>query len=345
MMRKLNSEEVYTITSSLAILLQAGIPLQEGFSVLMEEADGAYKETLTSLHIAMEQGSSLHEAMDLEKAFPQYAIDMCQVGETTGCLDQVMEALSKYYQREMNMKDQLKTAIMYPFMLLMMMFLVVAVLVFKVLPIFQNVLQSLGGNLSDFALTFMQIGKRLAQIGFLALFLFLLVIAISWLRQRKQQNGDGITYLISHSFLTRKLYYGLSMAQITYVFSLFLSSGVDIMQAFAYLEQMQLHPQLSRSIEHGKRCILEGANFAQAMRDAKFYKGMDASMLEVGYRSGKQDQVMRQLADRYEQRVEQSIVAFLNIIEPSIVAVLSILVGMILLSVMLPLMGIMSSAS
>lgn len=344
-MQRLNSEEVYTITSSLAVLLQAGIPLQEGFGILREEGNGKYKEVLEKLHHAMEEGSSLYEAMKDVQAFPQYAVDMTQVGETTGSLDQVMEALSKYYEREMNMKEQLKTAVMYPFMLLIMMFFVVAVLVFKVLPIFQDVLRSLGGGLSDFSLTFMEIGKILAQVGFVALLLFFIVVLFIWLRQRKQANNDGMNYIISHLFITKKLFHGLSLAQITYVFSLFISSGVDISQAFRYLEQMHLHPQLAKAIKDGKQAIEEGSNFAQAMRNAKLYVGMEASMLEVGYRSGKQDQVMRQLADRYEQRVEQSIIAFLNIIEPSIVAILSILVGMVLLSVMLPLMGIMSSAS
>lgn len=343
-MKRLKSEEIYTITSSLAVLLEAGIPLQEGFAILMEEAQGSYQVVLSNLHRAMEEGSSLYEAMKQEDVFPTYALEMTQVGETTGCLDQVMNALSKYYEREINMKEQLKTAVTYPLMLLIMMFVVVAVLVFKVLPIFQNVLQSLGSGLSSNALTFMQIGKILAQAGFVALFAFFVFIAVLYTTQRKKSKNDSMTYVISHLFLTKKLYYELSIAQITYVFSLFLSSGVDVIQAFSHLAHLDVHPRLSKALSDGLASIEQGNHFAQAMRSSKLYEGMEASMLEVGYRSGKQDQVMRQLADRYEQKVEQSIVAFLNVMEPTIVAILSLLVGMVLLSVMLPLMGIMSSA-
>lgn len=339
----LKSEDVYAFASSLAVFLQAGIPLQEGFSILKEETQAKDKVLYASLNDAMEHGASLHEAMTASRVFPTYAIKMCEVGEATGHLDQVMLSLSQYYKREYNLREQLKTAITYPAVLLIIMFVVVGVLVFKILPIFQSVLQSFGNKLNDFPYFFMQFGKIIAQVGFIVVLIFLIGVLLLWLKQRNQQHEFGFAYVIAHTFFSKKLYFDISMAQITYVLSLFLGSGADSALAFEYLSQMTLHPLVSDRLMKAKNDISNGDHFVKAIRHAQLYQGMDASMLEVGFRSGMQDQVFKQLSERYEDKVENSIASFLDILEPTIVAVLSVLVGMVLLSVMLPLMSIMSA--
>lgn len=338
-----SSEEVYQFTSSLAVLLKSGISLQEGFSMMLESEASSLYALLEEMLTYIEKGDTLFQAMEKTHQFPTYALYLTRIGEECGCLDIVMSSLSAYYEREMDMKLQLRNAITYPMFLLIMMFLVVGILVFKILPVFQNVLHSLGSELSSFALSLMRIGSGFASAGFLLLIGVLLILCILYYYQKHKKNQDEVADFFSRFLLTRKLYRGISMAQMTYAFSLFLSSGADLSTSMKQMQDLIHHPKLKQQLIDCEDAMQAGENFATSIRKAKLYRGMEASMLEVGFRSGQGDEVMRQLASDYEKRVSMEIADFLNILEPTIVAVLSMLVGMILLSVMLPLMSIMTS--
>lgn len=341
--KKCSSEEVYQFTSSLAVLLKSGISLQEGFTMMLESEDGGLMELLQELLTYIEQGDSLFQAMEKCHQFPTYALYLTRIGEECGCLDNVMSSLSAYYEREVEMRLQLRNAITYPLLLLIMMFFVVGILVFKILPVFQNVLHSLGSELSSFALSLMKLGSTLATAGFLVLWMVLFLLGILYYYQKHKKEQDKVGRFLSVFFLTKRLYKGISMAQMTYAFSLFLSSGADIASSMKQMQDLIAHPSLKQQLISCEELIDQGENVATSLRRANIYQGMEASMLEVGFRSGQGDEVMRQLANDYEKRVSMQIADFLNILEPTIVAALSILVGMILLSVMLPLMSIMTS--
>lgn len=340
--KKRSSEEIYQYTASLAVLLKSGISLQEGFTMMLE-SESSLNDMLQELLAYIEEGDTLFQAMQKSDQFPAYALYLTRIGEECGCLDRVMASLSSYYEREVDMKLQLRNAITYPLILLIMMFFVVGILIFKILPVFQNVLHSLGSELSVFALSLMRIGNGLAMIGFVILLVFLFVTFLLYHYQKHQKNQIRVACFLSKFFLTKKLYHGISMAQMTYAFSLFLTSGADVSASIKQILELISHPNMKQQLSSCIQLVEQGTDFATSLRETKLYQGMEASMLEVGFRSGQGDEVMSQLAQTYEKRVSMQIADFLNVLEPTIVAALSVLVGMILLSVMLPLMSIMSS--
>lgn len=338
----LTSEELYMLASSLTIVIKAGIPLSEGFHMLEEEYQTSpIQSVCKDLQASIDAGDPMYMAMQKSGNFPLYMTHMIELGETCGCLDIVCKELADYYERETDLKHQLKNAISFPFVLLLMMFLVLGILLFKVLPIFQNVLHSLGSELSPFAQGFMNFGNLLARGGFLLLLVVLCAILLALLLQKRKSNIEHP--FIETFFLTKRLYQGITMAKITYAFSLFLASGSNMEDALEFVPQLIGHKTIKKRLATCQIAYHTGSNFAQSLKSSKLYEGLSLSMLEVGFRSGHGDEVMHQLADTYEKKVEDEIANFLNILEPTIVAVLSVLVGIILLSVMMPLMSIMSS--
>lgn len=338
----LTSEELYMLASSLTIIMKSGIPLSEGFQMLEEEYQtGQIQQVCKKTQASLALGNPLYQAMQESESFPLYMTHMIELGETCGCLDIVCKELADYYEREADLKNQLKHAVSFPLVLLVMMFLVLAILLFKVLPIFQNVLHSLGSELSTFALGFMNFGNLLATGGFYILLVVLCVIILSLLFQKRKNNMEHP--FLETFFLTKHLYQGITMAKITYAFSLFLASGSNMEEALEFVPQLIGHSAIKKRLATCQIAYHTGNNFAQSLKSSELYEGLSLSMLEVGFRSGHGDEVMHQLADTYEKKVEDEIANFLNVLEPTIVAVLSVLVGIILLSVMMPLMSIMSS--
>ena len=122
-----------------------------------------------------------------------------------------------------------------------------------------------------------------------------------------------------------------------------LSSGLDIDQSLTMTSKMVDNTELQEKIKKCQAALEEGESFSHAVTRSELFSGVYARMIAVGFKTGNVDEVMRKVADQYEEEVDNRIEKLIAVLEPSLVVALSIIVGVILLSVMLPLMGIMSS--
>lgn len=125
--------------------------------------------------------------------------------------------------------------------------------------------------------------------------------------------------------------------------ALMLSSGVEIERSFDLCSDLVGNEFIGRKIELCKQQIAKGASFADVLRQAQVFPGLFSQMVGLGFQTGSADMVMQKLADLYEEQIDTGIANITSIVEPVLVAVLSIVIGIILISVMLPLAGIMSS--
>ena len=122
-----------------------------------------------------------------------------------------------------------------------------------------------------------------------------------------------------------------------------LSSGLDVDQSLDMAANLVDDIKTQEKISRMKQQMAQGASFAEALLETQLFSSVYARMITVGFKTGSADAVMKKIADRYEEEIDETISKLLGVLEPTLVAVLSVIVGMILLSVMLPLMGIMSS--
>lgn len=121
-----------------------------------------------------------------------------------------------------------------------------------------------------------------------------------------------------------------------------LSAGLDVDESMNLVSDLVEQERLKNKVAICREKLAEGAGFAVAMAEAGIFSGMHAHMMQIGFRTGSLDEVMRKVADQYEEEADTAIQNTLSVLEPTLVAVLAVIVGIILLSVMLPLVGIMS---
>lgn len=342
--KKLSTQEKSIFCNEIAIILSSGMSIYEGLEIIAPELPNSHLQKVAKdLLTSYQESGRFYDVIKESNVFDSYMEEMVQIGEESGNLDDVMQQLSLYYERNDDMQTQIKDAVTYPFILMIMMLIVIGVLVLKILPIFQNVLNNLGTSLSPFAQSLMNFGEVFAFIAFIILCVFAFVIIVFLLYSKFSKDKTLQESLLAKTFITKKLYMNISMANITYALSLFLSSGYPIEKAVKYLPGFIKHPILKKKIDIVISAMDEGTSFADAIKSCSLYEGVYSNMLQIGFKSGKQDEVLKKLVALYEKDVDSSISSFLNVIEPTIVAVLSLVVGIVLLSVMLPLMSIMSS--
>lgn len=340
---KLKMSEKYMFCNQMAMILESGFSLNQGVTMVYEEMDDKnIKGVLQEVAKYLDEQVSFSEAIDLTKAFDDYMVNLVKVGETSGNLDDVMQSLSEYYARIDDITNKLKQALTYPIILIIMMVVVVGIIVFKVLPIFKDVLNGLGSDLSSYANSFMEFGQIFSLICFAVLLVLVIVIIAGYLYQRVT-HVNVLSNVVQKSFLTRKLSRALNKAQITYALSLFISSGYDLQEAMKFVPKLVDDKQLRANLEKCNEDLINGDSFVEVIKKYQIYQGMQLNMIQVGFKTGQVDIIMKQLSNSFQEEVSRAIDQFLNIIEPTIVTLLSLVVGIVLMSVMLPLISIMSS--
>ena len=156
---RLSLEEKYQFSNQMAMILKAGLSVQQCIEMMYQDLENQnLKIALEAILGFMEEDAHLSLAIERTGMFDDYMVHLLKVGEVSGHIDDVMESLGEYYLRMDDMTSQLQQALTYPIILFIMMFVVVGVVVFQVLPIFENVLMSLGSHLSSFASRFMNFG-------------------------------------------------------------------------------------------------------------------------------------------------------------------------------------------
>lgn len=340
---KLTMSEKYIFCNQMTMILNSGFSLNQGITMIYEEIDnGNIKEVLKGISNNLDNQLNFSEALDLSQAFDDYMVNLVKIGETSGNLDDVMGSLGEYYARIDDITNKLKQALTYPIILVFMMVVVVGIIVFKVLPIFKDVLKGLGTNLSTYANTFMEFGQVFSLVCFIVLLVVIIIIIIGFIYQ-KATNTNVLSSFIQKSFFTKKLSSSLSKAQITYALSLFISSGYDLEEAMKFVPKLVDDKNLRSSLEKCSEELARGESFVDVIKKYHIYQGIQLNMIQVGFKTGQVDTIMKQLSNSFQDEFSNAIDRFLNIIEPTIVALLSLIVGVVLISVMLPLISIMSS--
>lgn len=340
---KISLYERQILFAQLGMILQAGYGMEQGLTLIEEQTDrSTMKEVVHHLKEQRQLQPSLSEAFKACAVFDAYAVYMIAAGEMSGNLDEVMLSLATYYERMNKMTDELKQALSYPIILMIMMLMVVGVVAWKVLPIFQNVLQSLGSDLSSQAIFFMKFGRYFSWLAFFILALGVLFL-LSFLMYAKYRNEDASSLFLAHCPFLGKLRSSAMMAQLTYVLAMLMSSGMDLREALPFTKQFIQDDKLLQKLEQCSLAMEQGTAFPDAVRTYQLYEGLNLNMIEIGFASGKGDEVMQQLSGQLQNEVERQIQRFLMIIEPAVVFVLAVIIGIVLLSIMLPLMSILSS--
>ncbi len=342
----LTSEELSSFCDQIALMLESGMTLRDGIDMLAddEEKNGAKKRVYSQMRETVSETGSLYIAMkENESDWPHYMIEMVGIGEETGRLEDIMINLSDYYLREGRIKSAASSAVSYPLVLGIMMVVIIAVLLWKVLPVFRRVLASLGVDSSASGVNLMNIGTIVGWVILGLVAALVLAILIIMLLLKTSKRDKVMNFLRNRIPKVKDVSHLLSASRIAGMLGMMLSGGFPIENSLDLAANALEDEDSIKKVLGIRETMVNGASFADAMSESKLFEDFYNRVLKIGAASGHEPQVMVRIAEVYEERVEDELNRLISLIEPVLVMLLSIVIGATLLSMILPLAGVMGS--
>ncbi len=342
----LTSEELSSFCDQIALMLESGMTLRDGIEMLAEDEEkaGAKKRVYSQMRETVSETGSLYIAMkENEKEWPHYMVEMVGIGEETGRLEDIMVNLSDYYLREGRIRSAASSAISYPLVLGIMMVVIIAVLLWKVLPVFRRVLSSLGIDSTSSGVNLMNIGTVVGWVILGLVALLVLVILVIMLLMKTKKRDQVMNFLRNRIPKVRDVTHLLSASRIAGMLGMMLSGGFPIENALDMAANALEDQDSIQKVVDIRDRMENGTSFADSMSESQLFEDFYNRVLKIGAASGHEPQVMTRIAEVYEERVEDELSRLISLIEPVLVMMLSIVIGATLLSMILPMAGVMGS--
>ncbi len=342
MTRQLSNEELFHFCEQLSIVLQSGLPAAEGLRILWEESEEAEDRTfLQDLLDRIDATGDFTGSLSDSGAFPSSMISYIRLGEQTGTLDEVMDILADYYEQETLLSGQIRNAVTYPLVMTAMMAGVLIILLVRVLPVFSRTLQQAGITMSGLSGGLLRLGRGLERYSviFILLLAFLAVFVIFLACTRR---GRMLTRrLVMRMPRFRAASESRDYSRLSQGISMGLHSGLLPENSMELSGELVENAGIRQKLDRSSELLREGASISDSLSGSGLFTGMEARLISVGFQSGKGDEIMRRLSKRYAADSSAQIRQAVAVLEPAIVITMTVLVGLILLSVMVPLLGIL----
>lgn len=349
MSKKLDDLGVSAFCESMAMMLGSGIQTDEAIGLLQQSSTdsagtpgGRLDEALKVMGAAVEEGSGLHVAMERSGAFPDYALKMTEAGERSGRLEDVLRRLSVYYAEQKTIGDKLKNAVRYPLLMLVLIIAVLAVMLTVVLPEFTSVYDNLTGSLTASSYGYIQWAYGFCLVALIVMVLLAAAMVVGLVLWKYGQRST-VEAILRKIPLCGKILENMGMFRFTSALATFLASGE--LQDIAVRSSMEMvdYAPVEKKLEKCLDQMDEGHSLAQAAYDEALFEPVYGRMLLAGERSGNMDSALERLTTLLEENCGTLVDRLVSVVDPILSGGLMITVGLTLLSVMLPLIGMMNA--
>ncbi len=342
--RGVSAKRVAIFTRQFSVMLDAGLPLVQCLEILGEqEEDRTFRETIQQVRTDVESGASLADAMRKHpKAFNNLYVSMIQAGEAGGILDIILQRLAQYIEKVVRLQSQVKSALIYPVSILLIAAGVVYIILWKVIPVFEQLFSGLGGELPWLTRQVVNASNFVGRFGWLVIIgLILLYFAI--LRYHKTHGGrrviDGLLLRIPVvGMLLRKI----AVARFCRTLATLTSSGVPILDGLEITAKTSGNAIIEDAIMAVRKAVEEGKTISMPLAETKVFPPMVVQMINVGEQTGALDQMLSKIADFYEEEVDTAISGLMKLLEPLMIVVLGSIIGTIVTAMYLPMYAILN---
>ncbi|CCI13917.1 Pilin biogenesis protein [Microcystis aeruginosa PCC 9806] len=326
-----------------SVMINAGVAIVRCLGVLGDQCGNPkMKKALQAISAEVQQGSPLSEAMAKHpECFDELYVSMIEAGETGGVLDEVLNRLSKLLEDMARLKNQIKSAMTYPVAVGILAVIVFFGMTIFLIPVFAKIFTDLNVPLP--ALTQFMLFLSGVMRSWLILIPIVTITATVFLLRRYYKTPMG-RLQIDHFFLKMPLFGDLNeksaVARFCRVFGTLTRSGVPILSSLDIVCNTVGNQVIANAIAGAKAEIQQGGMMSLALQKANVFPALAIQMISIGEETGELDAMMMKVADFYEDEVEQAVKALTSIIEPLMMVGIAGMVGIILLSMYLPMFKI-----
>ena len=326
-------------TRQFSVMIDAGLPLVQCLEILAGQQDHkTFKRALIQIRQDVESGSNLADSMRKHpKIFNDLFTNMVAAGEAGGILDTILQRLAQYIEKSVKLNSQVKSAMIYPVAVISIACIVVAVILWKVIPVFAALFKGLGAELP------MPTQIVIWLSNFIADYWWLIGIVIfgtiySLRRYHETYKGkrvlDGIILKMPIlGLLMRKI----AVARFCRTLSTLTSSGVPILDGLQITARTAGNSIIEDAIMATRKSVEEGKTISEPLADTDVFPSMVVQMIAVGEQTGALDTMLSKIADFYEEEVDTAVAGLMKLLEPVLIAFLGVAIGGIVIAMYMPM--------
>ncbi|MBU1195948.1 MAG: type II secretion system F family protein [Proteobacteria bacterium] len=344
---KVKESDVIIFSRQFSTMIDAGLPLLQCLDILhTQQENPTFKKNLKKIKESVETGETFADSLKkFPKVFNELFINMVAAGEAGGILDIILKRLSAYMEKMAKLKRQVKGAMTYPIITILVAIIVVAVILVFVIPVFAEMFADFGAALPAPTLFVMSLSNFFIKN---IVWIIVGIIAMVFLFRRAYASEKGRIFLDDLflrlpviGILIRKV----AVAKFTRTTSTMISSGVSILEALDIVAKTSGNKMVEFAIQDVKIGISEGRSMADPLLESGVFPSMVCSMIAVGESTGALDTMMEKIADFYDDEVDQAVKNLTDMIEPFMLVFLGVIIGGLVISMYLPIFSMAGAIS
>ncbi len=322
----------------LSVLLRAGIPLVQALDLLSSQVENKkLSSAFLQIKTDVEKGESLSEAFKKVGIFPEFLSEMLTAAETGENLERVFEIVAKHLETISDMKSKVLNAITYPSVVIGFSFLALVVAIKFVVPKIAGVLESLGKDLPLITKAILFVSDAVGYSLFL-----LPVFALVFFLKRKSIKKEIFHRMLLRLPVAGRIALFLDLSRLAYTLSMTLASSVPLVRAYRIAVKSLSNTYLKMELEPLAEEIERGRNLSWVFKKVKVVPSLFVNLVETGENSGELEKMLSLLADLYRREALKVISFWIRLVEPLSILIIGVIVGIIVISVILPLTEITS---
>jgi len=337
MFERVTTKDVMMFTLDLHALLQAGLPVDKALSLLINVSEKEkFKEVISAILKSVQSGNSLSEALvAYPKIFPLLYTNMVKAGETGGVLPVVLERLGTFLENSQDLKDFIKSAMVYPLFLVFVGGISIIIMLAFVVPKFAIIFSDLGQAMPFSTQLLLGISHGLRDFWWL---IIAVIGTIIYLSKKYVQTPEGrlkTDRMKANLPVIGTLVKSVEAARFTRTLGTLINSGVPILQALRLVQEIITNQQIAGELETVYHRVKEGDNLSAPLLQANIFPPLAVQMISVGEQTGKLDEMLLRVAENYEKMVRNMIKRFVSLLEPVMILGMGLMVGFIVISMLL----------
>lgn len=337
--QRVKEKDVVVFSRIFATMINAGLPLIQCLELLaQQEQNKTFKKIISAIKEDIEGGSTLSDALKkYPNVYDDLFVNLVAAGESGGILDVILQRLSSYMEKAMKLKSKVKGAMTYPASVLVISIGVVALLLLKVIPVFQKMFEGMGGELPG-PTQFLVNLSEYAQSYFWVAIIVVVVAFVVFKRFYKTEKGTlMIDDLILRSPVFGPLLKKVAVAKFTRTMATMLSSGVPILEGLTIVSKTSGNKIIENALMKVRKSISEGKTIAEPLQETGIFPSMVVQMIAVGEATGALDTMLAKIADFYDDEVDAAVDAMTALLEPFMMVFLGGVVGGMIIAMYLPI--------
>ncbi|MGI6681002.1 MAG: type II secretion system inner membrane protein GspF [Bdellovibrionota bacterium] len=339
---RVSLKDLSIITSQLTTLIVAGLPLVNALQALAEQTESRnLRRILTDVRESVEEGNAFHKSLaNFPKAFPKLYVNMIEAGEASGKLDSTLENLSKYLEEQLALRRQVISSLFYPILMLVFCLLVVVGLLAFVVPSIVEIFEKQGGTLP--LPTRIVVGISDIIINYWWVFILAIIGMVVGFKKyiQTEQGKFNIDLMLIRLPFFGKLYTKVATARVASTIGTLFAGGVPLLTCLDIGKNIVSNVHFRTSLEQARDGVEKGKSLSSELGKSGLFPPLLSHMIAVGEKSGQLEQMLARAAKAYEDEVKNALSAITSIIEPLMIICLGGIVFAIVISILMPMVGI-----